>query len=136
MTLHGHITAREYVNRLGNLVHPMIQMLFPNKYAVFQDNDALIHTAGTFQSWFEEHEGQHLPWPPQSPDLSIAEPLWSLLESRLRNRFQPPTSLKQPEYVLQEEWYKFLLDCSKLVYESIPRMIAAIVKATGGPTPY
>jgi hypothetical protein len=31
-----------------------------------------------FQSWFEEHEDelQHLPWPAQSPDLTIIEPIW------------------------------------------------------------
>jgi hypothetical protein len=43
----------------------MIQTLFPNNDAVFQDDNASIHTAGTVQLWFEECEGelQHLPWP-------------------------------------------------------------------------
>jgi hypothetical protein len=63
ITLHGRITAREYVHRLDNQVHPMIQTLFPNNDAVFHDNNAPTHTAGTVQSWFEEHEGelQHFP---------------------------------------------------------------------------
>jgi hypothetical protein len=70
-----------------------------------------IHTAGTVQSWFEEHEGelQHLPWPAQSPDLNITERLLSVLETRVGNRFPPPTSLKQLEDVLQEEWHTILL---------------------------
>jgi hypothetical protein len=78
--LHGRITAREYVDRLGNHVNPMIQMLFPNN-AVFQGDNASIYTAATVQSWFEEHEGelQHLPWPAQSPDLNMTEPFWSVL---------------------------------------------------------
>jgi hypothetical protein len=85
----------------------MIQTLFPNNNAVFQDDNSPIHAAGTVQSWFEEHEGelQHLPWPAQSPDLNIIEPLWSVLETRVRKRFPPPTSLKQLEDVLQKEWY-------------------------------
>jgi hypothetical protein len=111
ITLHGRITAREYVDRLGNQVHPMIQTLFPNIEAVFQDDSALIHTAGTVQSWFEEHEGelQHLPWSAQSQDMNIIETFWSVLETRMRNRFPPPTSLKRLEDVLKEEWYRIPL---------------------------
>jgi hypothetical protein len=68
--------------------------------------------------------------------LNITEPLWSVLEIRVRNGFLPPTSLKQFEDVLQVEWYKIPLDTVQNLYKSIPRMIAAILKAKGGPTPY
>jgi hypothetical protein len=88
ITLHGHIAAREYMERLGNQMHPMTQTLFPNNDAVFQDDSAPIHTAGTVRSWFEEHRGAlpHLPWATQSLFLNSIEPLSSLLESRMRNR--------------------------------------------------
>jgi hypothetical protein len=61
------------MDRLGDQVLPIIQTLFPKNDVVFQDDNAPIHTAGTGQSWFKEHEGglQHLPWPAQSPDLNI-----------------------------------------------------------------
>jgi hypothetical protein len=55
ITLYGRITARAYVDRLSNRVHPIFQTLFPNKNAVFQDDNVHIHTAGTVQPWFEEH---------------------------------------------------------------------------------
>jgi hypothetical protein len=108
ITLHGQITAREYMDRLGNQVHPMMQMLLMNNDSVFQDDNALIHTAGTVQLWFEQHKGefQHFPWLAQSPDLNITELLWSVLETRMMNIFPPPLSLKQLEDVLQAEWYK------------------------------
>jgi hypothetical protein len=78
--LNGRITAREYVDMLGNEAHPMIQTLFPNNDEVFQDDP--IHAAETAQCWFEEHETefQHLPRPPQSPVFNITESLWSVLE--------------------------------------------------------
>jgi hypothetical protein len=137
VTLHDQITAREYVDTLGNHVHPMIQTLFPNNYAVFQGDIVPIHTAGAIQSWFEEREGErHLPWPPQSPDLSVIEPLWLVLETRVRNRFPLLTSLKQLEVVLQDEWYKIPLETVQNLYESIPRSIAAVLKAQRGPTLY
>jgi hypothetical protein len=58
----------------------MIQTLFPNNDAVFQDDNAPIHTAETVQSSFDEHEGvlQHLTWPEQPPGWNIVEPLWSV----------------------------------------------------------
>jgi hypothetical protein len=125
------------MDRLDNQVHPMTQTLFPNSDAVFKDDSAPIHTAGTVQSWFEEHEGelQHLPWPAQSPYLNIIEPLWSVMETRVRNRFPHTTSLKQVD-VLQEEWYKIPLGTVQNLYKSIPRSIAAVLKEEGGPTPY
>jgi hypothetical protein len=35
--------------------------------------------------------------------MNIIEPLWSILETRMRNRFTTPTSVKQLEDALQEE---------------------------------
>jgi hypothetical protein len=57
----------------------VIQTLFPNNGAVFQDDYAPIHTAGTLQSWLGEHEVelQNLPLPAQSPHLNIMELLCS-----------------------------------------------------------
>jgi len=91
-------------------------MLFPNNDAVFQDDDSSVHTAGSVQSCFEEHEDalQHL-WLAQSPDLKLSNH-WSVSESRVRNRF-PSLSLKQ----LEEEWYSIPLET---------------IQANGGPTPY
>jgi hypothetical protein len=127
----------EYMDRLGNQVTPIIQTLFPNNDVVFQDN-VPIHTDGTVQSCFEEHGGelQHFPWPTQSPNLNIIPPFWSVLEARVRNRFPPPTSLKQLEDVFQDEWYKIPLETVQNLYESISRRITAVLKAKVGPTPY
>jgi hypothetical protein len=67
ITLYGRNALREYVDRLSNQVHPMIQTLFLNNDAVFHDDSAPIHTVETFQSWIEKHESdlQHLFLPAQ-----------------------------------------------------------------------
>ena len=44
ITLNDQITASDYVDILGNQVHPMVQK-FPNNDAIFQDESLPIHTA-------------------------------------------------------------------------------------------
>jgi hypothetical protein len=93
------------VDILGIQLHPLVQLLFPNNDAIFQDDDLPILTARSVQSWFEEHGDalQHHLWPAQLHNLSIIEPLWSVLESRVRSRFLPPSFLKQPKMPPQSE---------------------------------
>jgi predicted solute-binding protein len=91
--LHGRITAREYVNKLGNKMHLMIRMIFRTTMQFFKTTT--IHASGTVQSRFEEHESelQYLPLPAQSPDLKLIEPFWSVFESTVRYRFPLPTAV-------------------------------------------
>jgi len=43
-TVNGQNTDSDYMDILDNQVHPMVQMLFPNNDAVFQDDNLPIHT--------------------------------------------------------------------------------------------
>jgi hypothetical protein len=40
ITLKGRITASDHVDSLGNQVHPVVQMLYPNNKAIFQDDSS------------------------------------------------------------------------------------------------
>jgi hypothetical protein len=51
-------------------------------------------------------------------------------------RFPTPTSLKQLEDFLREEWYKIPLQTAQNLCESSPRRTAAALKEKIGPTPY
>ena len=44
ITLNSQITASDYVDIVGNQVHLMVQMMFPDNDAVFQDNNSSIHS--------------------------------------------------------------------------------------------
>jgi hypothetical protein len=122
---------------MDNDVHPILQTFFPND-AVLQEDKSPIHTAGTVQSLFEVHEGelQHLPWPAQSPEFNINEQLWSVLETRMRNRFPPPTSLKATCKFSSRRIYKILLETVQNLQEFISRRTAAVLKAKDGPKTY
>ncbi|GFX86811.1 transposable element Tc1 transposase [Trichonephila clavipes] len=106
VTLHDKVKAAHSVNILGDQVHPFVQTSFPGECPLYQDDNAPIHTAKIVQEWFAEDEGEvgHLDWPPQSPDLNIIEHLWGYLESKLRARFPPPSTISALETALHEEW--------------------------------
>jgi hypothetical protein len=48
--LNGEITASDYVDILGSQVHPMVQILFPNSAAIFEDDSSPIHKSRSDQS--------------------------------------------------------------------------------------
>jgi hypothetical protein len=50
----------------------------------------------------------------------------------VRIRFPPPSSVKQPEDVLYEEWYSIPLQ----TIQTIPRRIQAVLQANDDPPPY
>ena len=57
VALHGRINIKDYPNILRDHVHPMVQaFLFPDGDGIFQDNNALKHTAHVVKNWYEEHE--------------------------------------------------------------------------------
>ncbi|GFX10546.1 transposable element Tcb1 transposase [Trichonephila clavipes] len=138
VTLHGKVKAAHYVNILGDQVHPFVQTSFPGECPLYQDDNAPIHTAKIVQEWFAEDEGEvgHLDWPPQSPDLNIIEHLWGYLESKLRARFPPPSTISALETALHEEWLHIPLQVVHDLYASIPRRIQSVIQSKGGPTPY
>lgn len=116
----------------------MMHAIFPDGDGIFQDDNAPIHTAKVIKTWYENHgdDFEHLVWPAQSPDLNIIEPVWSTLEARIRSVFPPPSSLRELERILIEEWHKIPMAVIQSLYESIPRRIQAVIAADGGPTPY
>ena len=138
VSLHGRIKSQDYLKILSDQIHPMVVELFPEGNTNFQDDNAPIHTAKIVSECHEEHssEVEHLIWPPQSPDLNIIEDLWFILEKQVRSRYPPPSSLKELETVLAEEWTKISLETIQTLYEPIPRRIQAVITAKGGPTPY
>ena len=125
ITLNGRIVSVTMCT-LGNRVHPTAHV-FPND-AGFQDHSLPVHTARSVKSWSEEHlnilPGQH------NRQTNIIESLLSVLESGVRSRFPPPSSLKQLD-VLHEEWYSSPLETVQNIHDSVPRGIQAVTGIGG-----
>lgn len=47
---------------------------------IFQQDNALIHTAGIIQNWRADHGVEVMEWPANSPDLNPTEQCWVFLK--------------------------------------------------------
>ena len=107
----------------------------PDDFIFQQDNDPK-HTSKKAKKWFEDNNVTVLDWPPQSPDLNPIEHLWHILKMRLATYERHTKSIQELWERVEVEWEKIPKEeCVKLI-QSMPRRVAAVLKAKGGYTKY
>ena len=102
---------------------------------LFQHDGAKCHTAESVRVYLEEKQVRVLKnWPAQSPDLSIIEQVWDLLNERVHRR--SPKNLSELWTAISEEWELITAQEIQKLYDSIPQGIASVLKSNGGNTKY
>ncbi|GFT25075.1 transposable element Tcb1 transposase [Trichonephila clavipes] len=120
------MTAQRYIHDiLQPHVFPLMQR-FPE--SIFQQGNAQPHTARVSQDRLGTVTT--LPWPAQSPDLSLIEHIWNHLEWQVGH----PTSLNELEARLQQTWNEMSQDIIQILCTSMPDRIAWCIRARGGST--
>lgn len=132
------LNSTEYLRIVADHVHPFMAVMFPDGDGYFQQDNAPCHRARTVSQWFEEHESEFnlLPWPAQSPDLNPIEHLWDEVERSVHSLERQPSSLTQLRAAIMSPWANIPLQRYQQLVESMPRRIAAVIRAKGGPTRY
>ena len=103
---------------------------------IFQYDNDPKYTARKTKEWLEESVLTVLDWPAQSPDLNSIEHMWDELKRRLAGYERMPTGVHELWERVQDEWNEANeKDCMHVV-ESMPKRIAAVLKARGGYTNY
>nr|KAF6349142.1 hypothetical protein mMyoMyo1_011698 [Myotis myotis] len=130
-----HLNSTTYLSIIADQVHPIMLMAYPNGDGFFQQDNTPCHSAHIVQECFQEHEGDFtlLRWPPQSPDLNPIEHLWDEAKRAIRQLVPQPSNLTELDSAIHQAWCQIPRITFQHLVESMPRRIAAVLKAKGGP---
>jgi len=127
--LYTHILDDEFLQTLEYYGLEKDEIIFQ------QDNDSK-HTSRLARRWFEGKGVKVLSWPSQSPDLNPMENLWHHLKQQLAAYPTEACNVDSLWERVQTEWEKIPVDACVHLIESMPKRIAAVLKAQGGYTKY
>lgn len=136
--IEGTLTAIKYTSILENNVLPAFEEFNGDLDWFAEDNDPKHggpRGAHITRDWFSENTGvPRIDWPPNSPDLNPIENLWNTLQKkvcRIRNRKN--SNLFQ---IADDIWENIPTEDIRLLIDSMPRRISALIEAKGGSTKY
>jgi len=131
-----HITAKVYCDQVinGPLYEFWAESFMDCDPIVMEDN-ARVHK-GVCIKTREDLGFICLPHPPNSPDLNPIEHIWQHIKHRLAKEHPYVTSAKELKDIIMCMWEEFGDDQFNHLVESMPRRIAAIIKAKGGSIKY
>lgn len=132
----GRMNSDSYIATLEDHLEASIVKLFEEDSPeyIFQQDNAPCHCSKKTKQWFSTNKIPLLDWPPQSPDLSPIENLWTILKRKVAAHKTP--SKKVLKEVIFKEWQNISSDiCHKLV-ATMPNRIKSVIKAKGGSIKY
>ena len=105
-----------------------------NKCIFMQDNDPK-HKSRLTMTWLQEQGVQVMPWTTNSPDLNPIEFAWEIIKQRVRD-MGPAKNMEQLwdriGQAMQSIWDDDVSQHLGKVVRSMPKRIAAVIKAKGG----
>lgn len=133
----GTINSKEYIDILQtSLVDTLDYYGMDRKTIRFQQDNATPHTANPTKRWFTRNgfpTEEIMHWPAQSPDLNPIEHLWYQIKRKLYAYPLHPSSTVELEERIEFEWYEIDKEQCLRYIDSMPRRIAKVIKAKGGP---
>ena len=109
------------------------QGLKRNEVWLLHDGDPK-HTSSLVETTLQKLQIRPLYWPAQLPDLNPIEHVWRAIKRQLNRYLEPPDGVHELWRRVQVEWSRVPRTLPYALVASMPRRIAAVVRARGSHT--
>ena len=131
----GRLNSIGYSRILEGLLIPMNTLLHDGN-AIFQQDNAPIHTSRMMREWFDAFDLLNLEWPAYSPDLNPIENLWGWMARKV---YGGGRQFKNREALLEcvmKCWSEIDPEYLQNLVTSMKSRCLSVIKSKGGRTDY
>jgi len=126
-----------YTSQHSDVTHK--ELFSRNREGLFQQDGARAHTSKATIAWLDANIKHYISpedWPPNSPDLSPIENVWSILMATAVYADPEPQSLQALKHRLRKEWKSISPSTLQNLIGSMPNRLKAVTKNKGDTIPY
>jgi transposase len=132
-------TVNSAVYRDQILLSPLVEFYNATKLEILDpivmEDNAPVHK-GVCVPERERMKWRQYLHPPNSPDLNPIENIWASMKRTITTKYRYVSSKAEMMRIIQELWDSFTDTQWNALIESMPRRLAAVIKAKGGHTRY
>jgi hypothetical protein len=121
----------------------LIENLLGDQNLIFQQDNTPIHTSKKTSIFLEQNGLKTLSWPANSPCLNPIENLWHILKRGIwkkwytqRHHYSRAVTSYDLKKLCQDAWMTLDSGILKLLLESMPKRVQAVISADGGHIKY
>ena len=85
LRIEGNLNSNRYIREV--LQSEVLPPLQATPHAIFQQDNARPHVARIVQAFLQRRRVSLLPWPARSPDMSLIELVWDMVDRRLIRQY-------------------------------------------------
>ena len=118
--------SKDYLKDLEDTFIPWCKSQFEDSEWIFQQDNSRVHTASVVRRYFSKNKIKVLEWPACSPDINIIENIWSIISSKMYQKWKHYTKESLIKEV-QEAANKISKETIINLYNSIPKRLNDII---------
>ena len=129
------MNSEEYTDVLDRHLLPFLEEIHP-QCAVFQQDNASIHTSRRTKEWLASKNINLLDWPACSPDCNPIENLWGMLVRKIYSNGRQFDNMNELKAAIVHAWRNIQKNNLENLVASMQSRIFEVIRRNGGVIDY